>query len=150
MNDQSQAIVGFRETERRHWNAANAKVVKRLQETSFDTERYKLLPYVHVLDLSAEGHIKPHVDSARFCGDVVAVLSLLSDCVARFVVEMDQSQKVDCLVPRRSLYVMRDSARYDFTHENLDNDVSDQLVARGRRVSVVCRCEPDAKAAPKH
>ena len=91
------------------------------QEKSFDPEKHKLLPYVHVLDLQADGYIKPHIgknkilfgfdhvllahdilhvfvlttcffltDSVRFCGDVVAVLSLMSDSVARL--KMDRLQ----------------------------------------------------------
>ena len=39
-------------------------------------------------------------------------LSLLSDCVARFALEADKAQSVDCLVRARSLYVMKDVARY--------------------------------------
>ena len=38
-------------------------------------------------------------------------LSLLSDCVARFALEADKAQRVDCLVRARSLYVMKGAAR---------------------------------------
>lgn len=41
-------------------------------------------------DLQSDGHIKPHIDSSRFCGDTVAVLSLLSDSVARFRLDKDR------------------------------------------------------------
>jgi hypothetical protein len=37
----------------------------------------------------------------------VAVLSLLSDAVLRLAVEKDRSKFVQCLIPRRSLYVMK-------------------------------------------
>lgn len=80
-----QAIAGFRETERKHWNSLNSPVLDRIRAASFDSAKHKLLPYVHVLDLKADGVIKPHIDSSRFCGDTVAVLSLLSDSVARQV-----------------------------------------------------------------
>ena len=60
------------------------------------------------------------------------------------------------VVPRRSLYVMSGSSRYDFTHEILPNDYdddkvprSDLKVDRGRRVSIICRCRPDEKRAEK-
>lgn len=59
-----EAIVNFRETERKHWNPANSAVIKRLQTVAFD-ENDRLLPYVHVLDLAQSGHIKPHIDSSR-------------------------------------------------------------------------------------
>ncbi len=105
-----------------------------------------------MLDLSADGHIKPHVDSARFCGDVVAVLSLLSDAVARFSLDQDRDGvRVDLLLPRRSLYIMSDESRYDFAHEILPNGHKSTSikVVRGRRVSVICRCQPDAGRAAK-
>jgi alkylated DNA repair protein alkB family protein 7 len=119
-------------------------VIDRVKAAGF-TPAHKLLPYVHVLDLAADGHIKPHIDSSRFCGDTVAVISLLSDSVARFVLDSDKTNVVDCLVRARSLYVMKNSARYDFTHEILIDKQSqfDGLrVPRKRRISVVCRCEP--------
>ena len=60
-----QAIVGFRETERKTWNPVNSETIKRLRETAFDPKGSRHLPYVHVLDLAEDGHIKPHIDSAR-------------------------------------------------------------------------------------
>ena len=102
-----QAIVGFRETERKNWNPINSETIKRLREAAFDPKGSRHLPYVHVLDLAEDGHIKPHIDSSRFCGDTVAVLSLLSDCVLKLVHEKHGDRKVYCLVPRRSLYVMK-------------------------------------------
>ena len=60
-----QAIVGFRETERKNWNQLNSKVIQRLQDTAFDSKGTRLLPYVHVLDLADDGFIKPHIDSSR-------------------------------------------------------------------------------------
>ena len=54
-----EAIVGFRETERKHWNTDNAPVIQRIREFAFDAKtRQKLLPFVHVLDLAEDGHIK--------------------------------------------------------------------------------------------
>lgn len=41
---------------------------------------------------------------------------------------------------------MKDSARFDYTHEILSNDNSvfkDQKVFKDRRISVICRNEPD-------
>ncbi len=43
----------------------------------------------------------------QFCGDTVAVVSLLSDCVARFRLDADREVTVDVLIPRLSLYIMR-------------------------------------------
>jgi len=140
------AIQGFRETERKFFNKENTTIIERIKHRSFPVEgkESKTLPYTHILDLADYGFIKPHVDSSRFCGSTVAVLSLLSPCVARFKLEKDPSQIVDALIQRRSLYVMKDFSRYDFTHEILSNDQSyfkGDCVKKGRRISVICRNE---------
>ena len=59
-----EAIVKFRETERKHWNENNQRTIDRLKSTSFHPED-KLIPYVHVLDLAEDGYIKAHIDSTR-------------------------------------------------------------------------------------
>ena len=68
-----------------------------------------------------------------------------------FEMPLLQSLKVDFLLPRRSLYVMGHSSRYDFAHEILanDDDSTEFKIERGRRISVICRCEPDAARAAK-
>ena len=38
-----QAIQGFRETERKHFNKANTEIVNRIKDTSFDKEGNQLL-----------------------------------------------------------------------------------------------------------
>lgn len=52
----------------------------------------------------------------------------------------------DVLLKRRSLYIMKGSARYDYKHEILKNEESyfkGQKIDKGRRLSVICRNEPD-------
>lgn len=124
------AIIGFRETERKQWNNQNSEVISRIKTISFDPS-HKVLPYVHILDLKEDGYIKAHIDSSRvsgfclylrfykiigitlfpillkFCGDTVAVLSLLSDAVLRLVIDKHKELYVDCMIPRRSLYIMK-------------------------------------------
>lgn len=49
------------------------------------------------------------------------------------------------LLPRYSLYIMKDTARYNFTHEILDNKTSQifgRTVLKERRISIICRNEP--------
>lgn len=136
-----EAIVNFRESERKHWNKCNEVVIDRLRSASFDPN-CKQLPYAHVLDLAQDGYIKPHIDSVRFCGDTVAILSLLSDCVLKLVHDEQKSKSVKCLVPRRSLYILRGASRYDYTHEILRNEESffrEKAVHKSRRISIVCR-----------
>merc|ERR1719400_522518 len=122
-NHWDEAIIGFRETERKNWNNVNSEVIQRLRQNAFKPD-VKHLPHVHVLDLAEDGHIKPHIDSPRYCGDTVAVLSLLSDCILKLVNAQMKDYSVKFLVPRRSLYVMSGPSRYDYTHEILANDIS--------------------------
>lgn len=140
------AIQGFRETERKFFNKQNSLVVQRMKEQSFPSEgkEGQTLAYTHILDLADFGFIKPHIDSSRFCGSTVAVLSLLSPSVARFRLDQDREQVVDALVKQRSLYVMKGFSRYDCTHEILKTEESyfnGEFVDKQRRVSVICRNE---------
>jgi hypothetical protein len=59
-----QAIHGYRETERLHWNSQNASILQRVRDIAFPPGTPQL-SLVHVLDLAAEGVIKPHIDSVR-------------------------------------------------------------------------------------
>lgn len=157
-----QAIHGFRETERKQWYPDNRAVIERIREIAFKGE---IQPYIHVLDLAKDGVIKPHVDSVRYCGSTIAGISLLSDCVMRLVrvdenssssgddFRTDQSNSglkfrdyyANVLLPRHSLYIMRNTARYNYTHEILENKVSaifGQPLEKDRRISIICRNEP--------
>lgn len=58
------AIHGYRETERKQWNEQNTKVINRIRQKAFPPGMPQL-SLVHVLDLTAEGWIKPHVDSIK-------------------------------------------------------------------------------------
>jgi len=139
------AIKGYKETEKLEWNELNSKVLQRLRELAFP-ENTAHITSVHVLDLAKSGHIKPHIDSIRFCGDTISGISLLSSSLMRLTMEQNKCF-VDVLLPRRSLYVMKGTVRYDFTHEILDETSSyfkGKLIARDRRVSVICRNQPES------
>ena len=141
------AIQGYRETERQTWSESNKKIIQRIRSFAFsDTVQH--LEHVHVLDLSKDGHIKPHVDSVRFCGSTIAGVSLLSSCVFKLVHTKDDKMYAHCLVKPRSLYIMTDVIRYDYTHEVLANEQSiynGEHVEKDRRISIICRSEPNAK-----
>ncbi|KAM7386704.1 hypothetical protein PAMA_009363 [Pampus argenteus] len=138
------AIHGYRETERVRWGPACEEILTRVRSAAF-TEGSPLLGPVHILDLDKTGYIKPHIDSIKFCGSTIAGLSLLSDSIMRLVKEDATSEWLDLLLPRRSLYILRNQARYNFTHEILKDEESvfnGQKVARQRRISVICRNLP--------
>jgi len=139
------AIHGFRETEKSNWNVENKAILQRVCNLAFNPQQTKPLKHVHVLDISKEGYIKPHVDSIRFCGDTIAGLSLLSSSVMRLICENDKEKFVDVFLKQRSLYIMKGEARFKYTHEILADSLSffnGVYVPRDRRISVICRNEP--------
>ena len=60
----SQAIHGYRETERAAWGPLCEGVLRRLRDEAFP-EGSRLLGPVHILDLDRAGFIKPHIDSVK-------------------------------------------------------------------------------------
>ena len=121
-------------------------------KSSDSTNQLRLIPQVHILDLAANGAIKPLVDAVRFCGPIISGLSLASDCVMRFAKTSNPKEFVDLLLPRRSLYVMSGFTRYECTHEIFGPEESffkGNSIKRERRVSLVCRCLPLSLPKPK-
>ncbi|GFS63970.1 alpha-ketoglutarate-dependent dioxygenase alkB homolog 7, mitochondrial [Trichonephila inaurata madagascariensis] len=141
------AIQGYKETEKENWNEENSKILQRLCNFSFSAE-CPPTKLVHVLDLSKTGFIKPHVDSVKFCGSIISGISLLSASVMRLAMEENKNMYVDVLLRRRSLYIMSGLVRYKFTHEILKDSESffnGMPIPRDRRISVICRNEPEEK-----
>ncbi|XP_018394202.1 PREDICTED: alpha-ketoglutarate-dependent dioxygenase alkB homolog 7, mitochondrial [Cyphomyrmex costatus] len=140
------AIHGYRETEWSKWSEDSSQILDRVRRKAFLPEMIQL-SLVHILDLAPEGWIKPHIDSVRFCGGIIAGLSLLSDSVMRLAMEGHEKECVACfLLPRRSLYIMSGIARYKYNHEILKSEESyfeGRHVPKGRRISVICRSEAD-------
>ncbi|VDK30635.1 unnamed protein product [Gongylonema pulchrum] len=140
-----QAIHLYREREQLQWRKENEAILDRVRKHSFGPDDEQL-SFVHVLDLHEDGFIKPHIDSVRYCGNVITGLSLLSDAVMRL---RHKSQKdkliLDLFVQRRSLYKMCGFSRYEFYHEVLgktESSFAGTLVPRTRRISVICRDLP--------
>ena len=99
------AIHGYRETERLNWTEANQAILNRVKMLAFGSA--ETLAPVHILDLHENGHIKPHVDAVRFCGNRIAGLSLLTDSIMKFRLETDKERTAQALLKRRSLYLMK-------------------------------------------
>lgn len=141
------AIHGFRETERRTWNDENQKILDRVKNIAFPPDVPKLA-YVHILDLEKKGYIKPHIDAVRFCGNTIAGLSLLSSSVMRLVHDKDKNRYADILLKRRSLYIMKDAIRYEYSHEILpeaESKFKGQIIPKDRRISIILRNEPNVE-----
>lgn len=77
--------------------------------------------------------IAAHIDATIF-GPKICIISMLSDVVMVFRNGFD---KVELLLPRRSLLILEDEARYEWTHEVT---MSNTYKASGsRRVSITYR-----------
>lgn len=139
-------IHGYRETEFSKWNEENIKIINKIREKAF-LPGMPQLGLVHVLDLAEDGWIKPHVDSSRFCGEVIATISLLSDCIMRLTyVGHEKDYWDDVFVPKRSLYIMKGIARHKYNHEILskkDSVYKGKVIDKVRRISIICRSEPE-------
>ncbi|KAI0978908.1 hypothetical protein GJ496_005086 [Pomphorhynchus laevis] len=61
------AICGYKELERSDWSMINIATINRLRNMvkGLSHEDEQLIPQVHVLDVAADGIVKPHVDSIR-------------------------------------------------------------------------------------
>jgi alkylated DNA repair protein alkB homolog 7 len=105
----------------------------------------------HVIDLGQNGMLRPHVDSVRFSGGLVAGVSLMSPSIMRLKPAVEAygdrpEGLVDLLLPRLSLYVLSGVSRYKYTHELLesgacfeDNEGMRRQIERDSRVSVIFR-----------
>lgn len=143
-----QQIHLYREGEQSKWNSKNQKLIERIWTTSFP-DRNRCSPFVHILDLHADGFIRPHLDEARYCGRIICGLSLLSSSIMRLQHCDDclaDLLRADLLLPRRSLYKLSGIARFEFKHAILGNSEScfrNQQIPRERRISVICRELPE-------
>lgn len=73
----TQAIHGYRETERLQWGVTCESILRRVRAVAFP-EGSPLLGPIHVLDLDKEGYIKPHIDSVKVCLSVICTILMFS------------------------------------------------------------------------
>lgn len=85
--------------------------------------------------------ISPHIDCEPCFGNYIISLSLMSDIVMQFR-HQDNGDLIEVKLPRRSLIIIKDDARYKFTHgiaprkKDLFND---KYQNRSRRISMTFR-----------
>ena len=70
-------------------------------------KKFEQLKHVVLLAVLFCSYIKPHVDSVKFCGEVIAGISLLSPSVMRLQHESDSAKCLLVLLPQRSLYILK-------------------------------------------
>ncbi len=139
-------ITNYKEIERqdRSWGLENVKTIQRLRyelENILEWGELRWNP-VHVIELAEDGEINRHVDSVKFSGSTVAGVSLISASVMRLsrTFENGKEYYVDMFLPPRSLYILKNEARYDWHHEILRGVCwNGETVKAARRVSLIFR-----------
>lgn len=125
---------------------------------AFFEDQERIVPAVHFLDLAADGEIRHHVDSVKFSGPHIVILSLLSPALLHLQHQHSDAQ-VLLYAPRRSVYVMRDASRYDWSHAVLKGSYTFRpfpgggledvrTVDRQRRISFIMRDLPPGEEVP--
>ena len=93
--------------------------------------------------------IRPHKDRNYFENQICGV-NLGSGCIMRFI-KVSGGDVVDVEVPRRSLYVMQDEARYKWKHAippRKKDNIDGNLKHRERRLSITYRKVKTTKVKP--
>jgi alkylated DNA repair protein alkB family protein 7 len=97
----------------------------------------------HVIDLSEDGYIGPHVDSIKFSGHLIAGLSLLSTRILSLVpVNSDNKEVIELYIKPKSLYILTNELRFDYSHSILGKNCSPQKlqpIEVKRRLSIMFR-----------
>lgn len=93
--------------------------------------------------------IRPHKDRNYFDNQICGI-NLGSGCVMKFI-KIKGSEVIDVEIPRRSLYVMQDEARYKWNHAippRKKDKIDGNLQHRERRVSITYRKVMPKKVKP--
>lgn len=93
--------------------------------------------------------IRPHKDRNYFENQICGV-NLGSDCIMQFI-KVGSKEKVNIHIPRRSIYVMQDEARYKYKHAippRKKDIVDDKIIQRDRRISITYRKVKPQKVKP--
>jgi len=134
-------ISGYREVERHEslWSESCLIIINRIKNMFSQTQ---FLQYIHVLELKEDGIISPHVDNTEVFGSVIATISLESDSVMTCEHVLNGSI-FDVYIPRYSLYILRDHARYMYRHSILNREFQfgSQIISKKKRIAIILRSE---------
>lgn len=151
LNDHFDGVItGYREGLMNLSQADNLVELSKRVYNHFPKPSSPLMPSVHFIELQKNGSIGKHVDSIKFSGNVVAGISLQSDCVMHLYpvnIGSDGGENihsfpfVDVLIPKKSLYIMSDEARYHWAHSIPSGEPTflTKSVPRERRISMIFR-----------
>ena len=152
-----QVITGYREFQ--FWPSEKSPRGYPACEAAFQRMTAQFFPPghrvlgAHVLDYTPLGHVRAHLDSVEFAGPILAGLSLISPVVMRFKHQSTDSV-FDAIIPANSVYLMSQSARYEFTHETPppEDDFGKALYdcpRTGQRIAFIIRSDVNEVASTK-
>ncbi|KIP08164.1 hypothetical protein PHLGIDRAFT_104744 [Phlebiopsis gigantea 11061_1 CR5-6] len=94
----------------------------------------------HILHLASDGEIQPHVDNTEASGSWILGVSLGSPRGLRLENAEDPSDTFEMILPSGSVYIQRDSTRYNYKHSILlRGDVGLTRFNGGQRLSIMIR-----------
>ncbi|KAI3635088.1 hypothetical protein MIR68_006654 [Amoeboaphelidium protococcarum] len=130
-------------------------VVSSVEQVADDGDLMKRYPFNMVLinEYELGQGIMAHNDAPLIFGPIIAIVSLLSPCIISF---FRGDERRDIVLEPRSLLIMQDEARYEWTHEISKNHIDivrhpctqedgqlqsqmEQTVQRSTRVSITLR-----------
>lgn len=86
--------------------------------------------------------LRPHTDRKDYYKNVIIGISLASGTTMEFVQEKPPYLKRKIYLPRRSLYIIKDDARYKWKHgisSRKYDEVNNQIIPRNTRISITFR-----------
>lgn len=93
------------------------------------------LPFTHIIDLAPSGVINAHIDSVKFSGPTIVGINLSVPIQMTLIHEKGRDfGHYQLNLPPRSMYVLRDTFRYSYTHA-IDIDCD----PKRRRLSIILR-----------
>lgn len=103
---------------------------------------FKTPDQVIINDYEPGQGIKPHFDRKDYFNNTIIGVSLGSDCLMEFT-HVKEGNKVSVFIPRKSLYILEDEARYDWHHgipgRKTDKLGNGNVLTRKRRISITYR-----------
>lgn len=120
---------------------AMPSLIYQLSQSLVEQKIVSIQPDQVIINEYAPGEgLRPHKDRNYFENQICGV-NLGSSCIMRFI-EISGKGVIDVGMPRRSVYVMQDDARYKWNHSmppRKKDAVNGNIQHRGRRLSITYR-----------
>ncbi|KAJ7093243.1 hypothetical protein C8R44DRAFT_815955 [Mycena epipterygia] len=94
----------------------------------------------HLLHLASNGEIHPHIDNLTASGSWILGVSLGAERLLHLEGQNENSESFQVLVPSGSVYIQRDSLRFDYKHSiPMKGIYEGREIHGGQRVSIMIR-----------